>query len=127
MSNVIWRSPGPSSGYFKGVSVKLRPKREVAITFEFEDAEDKMRSGELIFRNVVHYRTTYLPAIRADVFREAYDQVVDLGNTGVLGEITSVLRANQRPTQVRHFQVCFDDGPAFDFIASSFEANVIES
>jgi hypothetical protein len=126
MSNVVWRSPVPSSGYLRGVSVQERPKREVVLTFEFEHRDGKMRKGELHFRDVVHYRTTYLWALRADVIRDAYDQVVDMGNSGELGEVTSVMRANRRDAQVRHFRACFDDGPAFDFIASSFEAHVFE-
>jgi hypothetical protein len=125
MSHIIWRSPSPSSGYYRGPTVELRPKREIAITFEFADADDKMRRGELIFRNVVHYRTTYLWALTADMIHDAYDRVVDMGRTRELAEIKSAMRANQRQDDVRHFRLCFDDGPAFDFIAASFEANIV--
>lgn len=125
LSSVLWRSPVPSSGFLKGASLSHRPRREIAITFEYE-AKGKMRKGELCFRGVVHYRTTYLWALRADVIDEAYDQVIDMGDSGELADITAALRANRRQVDVRHFRLCFDDGPAFDFIASSFEAKMAD-
>jgi hypothetical protein len=122
MSSIIWRSPVPSSGFLRGPRVELRPGREIAIKFEFEDGE-QTRSVELVFRGVVHYRTTYLPALEANMIRDAYDRVLDMGNSPELEKIASAMRANQRRSDVRHFRLCFDDGPAFDFIASSFKAN----
>jgi hypothetical protein len=121
MSNIIWQSPVPSSGFLRGVSVQLRPRREIALAFEFEDANEEMHSGELVFSEVVHYRTTYMPALRADVIREAYDRVVDVGTSPELLEVVAAMEANRRTTEVRHYRVCFDDGPCFDFIAAAFE------
>jgi hypothetical protein len=80
-----------------------------------------MHSGELVFSEVVHYRTTYMPALRADVIREAYDRVVDVGTSPELLEVVAAMEANRRTTEVRHYRVCFDDGPCFDFIAAAFE------
>lgn len=121
MSAIIWKSPTPSSGFLKGITVQLRPRREIALTFEFEDANEEMCSGELVFSDVVHYRTTYMAGLRAEVIREAYDQVVDVGDSSELLEVLDAMRANGRSAEVRHYRVCFDDGPCFDFIAGAFE------
>jgi hypothetical protein len=83
-----------------------------------------MHNGELLFRDVVHYRTTFLAALGADVIKEAYDRVVDVGNSRELQEIVSTIRSNGRQADVHHYRVCFDDGPAFDFVASSFIVNI---
>jgi hypothetical protein len=124
MSNPLWESPVPSSGFLRGVSVQLRPRREIALTFEFEDANEEMHSGELVFSEVVHYRTTYMAALRADAIREAYDRVVDVGASPELHEVAAAMQANRRSAEVRHYRVCFDDGPCFDFIAASFESRI---
>ena len=124
MNSILWQSPKPSSGFLKGTSVQLRPKREIAITFEFEGEDEEVYSGELIFSEVVHYRTTFLAALSAEVIQEAYDRVVDVGNSRELQEIVFAIHANGRQADVRHYRVCFDDGPAFDFVASSFSATI---
>lgn len=124
MSTVIWKSPVPSSGYLRGVDVQLRPGREIALLFEFEGANEDVRSGELVFSGVVHSRTTYLAGLRAGVVREAYDQVVDVGDSPELLDLLEAMRRNDRFAEVRHYRVCFDDGPCFDFIAAAFEARI---
>lgn len=124
MITIIWKSPAPSSGFLRGVNVQLRPRREIALSFEFEDADEEMRSGELVFSDVVHYRTTYMAGLRAEAIREAYDQVVDVGDSPELLDVLEAMRANGRSAEVRHYRVCFDDGPCFDFIAGAFEPRI---
>lgn len=124
MSNIIWKCPVPSSGFLRGVSLQFRPRREVVIAFDFEDSDDKIRSVELIFKDVVHYRVTYLDAMQVDMIKEAYDQVVVHVDSQILREIHKSLKDNDRILSIFHFRICFDDGPCFDFIASSFEEKI---
>lgn len=83
-----------------------------------------MRDGELVFKDVVHYRTTYMAALRADFIREAYDRVVDVGTSPELLDVTAAMQANGRIAKIKHYRVCFDDGPCFDFIAAGFEPRI---
>lgn len=124
MNNIIWQSPSPSSSFLSGVSVQLRLRREIALAFEFEGEDEEIHRGELVFSNVVHYRTTYLSALQADIIRESYDKVVDVGVSPELLEVVSAMQANGRSADVRHYRICFDDGPCFDFIASAFEPRI---
>ena len=127
MSKIAWQSPSPSSGFLRGVTLHLRPQREIVLSFEFEDVHEEMRAAELSFKDVVHYRTTYLAALRADVIREAYDCLVDLSESSELQEVIAATEANGKGTDYRHYRVCFDDGPCFDFICRSFVFNVTQS
>jgi len=124
MSNIVWQSPAPSSGFLRGVNLHTRPQREIALSFEFEDADEEMRKAELSFKDVVHYRTTYLAALRAEVIDEAYDRLVDLSESTELREVIAATQANGKGTDYRHYRVCFDDGPCFDFMCRSFAFNV---
>lgn len=125
MSKVVWNSPSPSSSYLRGVDVQVRPRRELALLFEFENESGKLQKGELIFSGVVSYRSTFLYAIRAAAFREAYDRVVDMGVTEYLHDTMDAMQMNGRLFDVIHYMVCFDDGPCFDVIAESFRYNTI--
>ena len=121
MITTVWKSPVPSTAYLTGVDVQIGIGREIALIFEFEGAGGTVRKGGISFQDVVSHRTTYLHAIRAEVFEQAYDQVVDMGSSPELRDLFDVLRANGRCTEVRHYQICFDDGPCFDFFARAFE------
>ena len=123
MSNIVWQSPVPSSGFLRGVDLQTRPQREIVLGFEFEDADEEMRTAELSFKNVVHYRTTYLAALRADTINQAYDRLVDVSESTELREVIAVTEANGKGSNYRHYRVCFDDGPCFDFICRSFTFN----
>ncbi len=120
MSTIVWQSPVPSSGFTRGTSLQIRPRREIAVVFEFEDDNGDSRNAELIFKDVVHYRTTYLIALRASQIDQAYDRLVELSDSPELKEVMEAARENRIGSTYRHYRVCFDDGPCFDFICSSF-------
>jgi hypothetical protein len=120
MSNIVWQSPAPSSGFLRGVDLQIRPQREAVLIFEFEDDVEEMRTAELIFKDVVHYRTTYMVALRAELIQQAYDRLVDLPESTELRKIIEATKANGQGSDYRHYRICFDDGPCFDFICRSF-------
>jgi hypothetical protein len=123
MSKIVWESPSPSSGFLRGVSLQTRPRREIVLSFEFEDAEAKMSKMELSFKGVVHYRTTYLPALSAEMINQAYDRLVEFPESIELNEVVSATKANGDGSDYHHYRVCFDDGPCFDFICQTFSIN----
>lgn len=121
MITTVWKSPVPSTAYLRGVDVQFGLGREIALIYEFEGAGGTVRKGGISFLDVVSYRTTYLYALRAEAFQQAYDKVVDMGTSPELRDLFEVLRANGRSTEVRHNRICFDDGPCFDFFAGAFK------
>lgn len=121
MIATVWKSPVPSTAYLREVDVQIGLGREIALVFQFEGADGTLREGRISFKDVVLHRTTYLYAIRAEVIEQAYDRLVDMGSSPELRDLFDVLRANGRSTEVRHFQICFDDGPCFDLFARAFE------
>lgn len=120
MSSIVWQSPAPSSAFLRGVSVVIRPQREIALAFGFEDHNEEMCSAELVFHDVVHYRITYLAALRAEVIHQAYDRLVELPESYELREVMGAIKDNGGKLAYQHYRICFDDGPCFDFICSSF-------
>ena len=120
MSELIWKTPAPSSGFLRGVSLQIRPKREVALTLEFEGENEEMHCAELSFAGVVQYRTTYMAALQAEKIHQAYDRLIELPGSPELQEVIQATEANGNGVAYRHFRICFDDGPCFDFICASF-------
>lgn len=103
------------------VELKIRPGRKLALVFEFEDRDGIAQSAELVFTTVVQYRVTYLYALRPEWIHEAYDRLVELPNSTELESVKTATAANNDSAQYSHFRVCFDDGPCFDIICSSFK------
>jgi len=119
MKNTLWRCPAPSSS-FDGVQLLTKPRREIALRFRFEDQSGRLRNGELSFNDVVHYRTTYWAALRADQIDEAYDRLIDCTGDSDHAEVVAATLENGDGTAYQHYRICFDDGPAFDFFCRSF-------
>jgi hypothetical protein len=123
MNDTLWQPPVPSSGFFRGPHLELRASRTIVLTFQFEDADDKIRTGELSFANVIHYRVTFLPALRVEMIEQSYDKLIELKRSTDLSEVTRFVR-DQPAGMYHHFRICFDDGPCFDFICASFAFGV---
>jgi len=123
MSKAVWKTPAPSSGFMRGVQFGLKPQRICVLSFEYEDEDEEMRNGELSFTGVVEYRATFMPALRVDQISECYDQLIELEDSADLKEAIRACEANQRKASLKHYRICFDDGPSFDMLCEGFEWN----
>src|SRR5262249_52091878 len=90
---------------------------------EYEDSEDNVVSLNLLFEGVEAFKCTYYNACAVEIVKLAYDKIVDVGSTEWLNAIKSqLLKSHEDVTGLRHLVIYFDDGPCYEFICRSFQA-----
>jgi hypothetical protein len=103
-----------------GPTFEIRPKRDVAIRFAYEAADDSRRSSALVFRGVEAFKCTYYLA-RDPSMREAYGKLVDRGSSPWLQEICrNLTNGGGDAGGLAHLMINFDDGPAYEVVCRSF-------
>ena len=104
----LWAMPFSSSG---GVHTHAIQESRRTIRLEIHDQSGEQTDLKLVFDDVQAYKCTYLPALEAEM-SDFYDKLVacPASRLGV--------------TSKRHncYVICFDDGPCYEIVASSFEA-----
>ena len=64
-------------------------------------------------------RCTHLPALTVSMIQTSYGNLVDLGETEWLIEgqrLTDKWTKGRSKVSLRHLQLCFDDGPCYEFL-----------
>jgi len=90
MATTLWELPVPSTALERGGPVfEIRRRREVALLMSYE-SDNGEEMVALVFDGVEGYKATYYHA-RAAWTLEAYDRLVDLGQTEWLSEVTANL------------------------------------
>jgi hypothetical protein len=116
---MLWQLPVPSTALLDGGPVfEERMGREIALRISYE-TEDEVETVALVFVGVEAYKVTYDRA-RGDEMLEAYDRLLDQGETSWLGEITGNLRQHGADAAtLTHMIINFDDGPCYEVICRS--------
>jgi hypothetical protein len=119
--NVRFTLPVPSTALLgTGPILELKPRRSAALGFSYEAANDEVRNCAIVFEGIEAFRCTYFRA-RDAAMLEAYDKLVDRGETPWLNEVRTNLVSNgARSERLAHLMINFDDGPAYEFICTSF-------
>jgi hypothetical protein len=116
MIRTLWKLPFPSSGATDPQFRQLI-RRECAVFFPNTLKEGQDNSLALILMGVQAFQSTYLHAMTP--LNEAYDALVDLGETNWLAFIKKRIKS-QKTSELHHLRIDFDDGPSYEFICSSF-------
>lgn len=119
MAKTLWQIPVPSTALLDGGPVfEKRPRRALALRMSYETDEGE-RVVALVFEGVEAFKVAYDRA-RGDWMLEAYDRLVDLGQTAWLAETSGNLRHHGEDTDgLRHLMINFDDGPCYEVICRS--------
>lgn len=122
MAETIWKMSVPSTALLEDAKFSQLPKRKCSLEYSYEGEEDfSIIFEKLIFDGVESFKCTYYRACSIEMI-EAYDKVVDVGNSVWLAEIKqNLLRAEANATKLKHLRIYFDDGPCYEFICRSFE------
>lgn len=122
MAKVIYNLPGPSTSLLHSPVFEERAKRTCAIICEYEsESEENSFVLALIFEGIEAYKCIYYNAVSLQLIQEAYDKVVDFGESRWLAEIRSNLnKSDADATNLSHLSIYFDDGPAYEFICRDF-------
>lgn len=86
-----------------------------------------IRNVDLLFEGTEAFRCTYYRS-RGDDMREAYDRLVDRGNTDWLREIRNNLSLHRGDSSgLSHMMINFDDGPCYEVICRAFRVETTSS
>jgi hypothetical protein len=120
-AKVLWTLPVPSTGLLEGgPKLQVRPRREVAIRFVYEDEEGRSQESSLVVRGVEAFKCTYYRA-RDWSMHEVYDRLMDRGATPWLAEIIGSLNLNGGNSEgLVHLMINVDDGPCYEFVCRTF-------
>jgi len=121
MSETLWKLPVPASALLRSPAFAPLPKRQCELSFPIESDEGETRVA-LLFEGVEAYKCTYLTSCSAEMFNTAYGKLVRLGATAWLSEVLKVYsKSSQTPKELQHLMICFDDGPCYEIICTSFK------
>jgi hypothetical protein len=122
MTQIIWKTPVPSTAFFQGVNFTMLLGRKVSLEYSYEDKDDSLIVFEkIIFGGVEGFKCTYYNACSLEMI-DAYDKVVSLENSDWLNGIQNNLTKSEiSPLNLKHLRIYFDDGPCYEFICKSFE------
>ena len=122
MKTIILKLPFSSSAFMNGISFRDLPNRGTSFDFSYENELGEFVSGCIVFAGAVSIRITYFPAITGEMIVDSYDRIVDMGMTRELIEVSAAISKNgKRELSLKHYRVCFDDGPCLDIICMKFE------
>lgn len=120
MSHIEWKLPVPSTAILgPGPTFAKRLGREIALEFTYEDDSGDVKEA-VVFYGVEAFKCRYLTALGAEAL-DAYDVVLDRGDTAWLAEIRHDLTRNgEDASAVKHFMITFDGGPCYEFVCRAF-------
>jgi hypothetical protein len=98
--------------------------RVVAVSLSYE-GEGRVEHVTLLFEGVEAFKCTYLSASDPSML-EAYDCVIDCGQTDWLVATRQRLSERGVNTDIRHLMIFFDDGPCYEMLCRSFHFDVRE-
>jgi hypothetical protein len=122
MNEVIYSLPVPSTALLKDPEFQKRIRRTCALVFEYEnEVEENVVVVTIIFSKIEAFRCTYHMACSLEIVQNAYDKVIDCGNTEWLKEIkVNLTTSRQDIPNLSHLAIYFDDGPTYEFICQEF-------
>lgn len=116
----LWKTPAPSSGC-EGVFFKVFPKRVCSLSFKYENSEGLPQSCELRFIDVAAFKCTFLMSLTVEMIKSSYDTLIEVEASQWLDDATAVAKRGGLQSELRHLRICFDDGPCYEVLCSSFE------
>lgn len=119
MAKRIFELPHPSSGV-AGITFVQEMHKNCKLICSWEFDLDQPIIVSLEFIEVWSLKRTYLKSDHS-----AYDHVVDMGHSEYLDDIRRRLANKALPfDNVRHYMICFDDGPCWEFVCRDFNSLV---
>jgi hypothetical protein len=113
--------PTPSANLGHGMEIEKNDSEgyyQLSMTYARGEEDITVR---LAFLRISAFKATFHHACNADMIKWAYDQLVDLGSTEWLNEISRQIASRERVApSLRHLMICFDDGPCFEFLCDSY-------
>lgn len=120
MYQELWKMPDPSSARV-GTHFIEESGRTCIVICNF--SPDSTHSYRIRFEGVECYRGWYDATCRLELISEGYDRVTEVLQSDWKDEAIRALKKWGRDVSgLKHLMIYFDDGPAYEFICRSFEA-----
>lgn|SRR5437667_8244166 len=124
-SKIVYVCSTPSTAFLHGVRFRELPKRQCELSWCADTGSGDNANIALVFSRVQTFKCTYHYAIPIEKYTLAYDKLVVLQESECLREVRARLSAHheESPQRLKHFLICFDDGPLYEFFAEDFEVS----
>ena len=119
--NVVWKLSGRSTGWLREVDFVQPGHKKWSLWWIAANEDGSGKSEALTFTGVEALKHTEFLAYSPELINDTYDNLVDLGKTSFLAEVTANLQVRMNVTDLRHFAISFDSSPLFELIANYFE------
>lgn len=93
----------------------LGKKLEVSFSLQDEETEETL-SFLLSYSGVEAFKWSYLTSCSHEMINSAYDKLVDCGDTAWLRECRDISARVDKPRDLHHYRIFFDDGPCIEVI-----------
>lgn len=118
MVTTLWDIPVPAT-QVETTGIEQLPKRLTRLAISLvvlRDDVDVVEYHDLSFEGTELFKCTYLTSRTAEMIRSAYGKLVDLGRT----ELWTQIADRSQKEDIRHLMICFDDGPCYEVVCTSF-------
>ena len=117
MEKVIWALPFPSTAMLDSPLMQKLLGKKLDVSFSLqEDETEETRKFLLSYSGVEAFKWTYLTSCSREMINSAYDKLVDCGDTEWLQECQEISARVDRPRELHHYRIFFDDGPCIEVI-----------
>ena len=123
MDKILFKMPVASYDLLPGGPIFEIGFSAISILCDYHDAASNASFRLILsFEGIEVSKLVSRAAIATEVIDEAYEQVVDLGETEMFHTVKSNLRLNGfGSTDLRHLAIYFDGGPGLEMICRKFE------
>ncbi len=119
MIKTLYDIPFSSGLLLSSPLLNTLPGRQYSLDCDYENEEngDTIRI-KFLFTDVVAFKCTYKQAVDIFLIKNAYEKLVELEQSQWKSEVLGRLSKEQE--EYKHFAICFDDGPSYEFICKSY-------
>ena len=114
----LWEIPAPPT-QVETTRIEQLPKRLTRLAISLVVLKhdiDVVEYHDLSFDGTDLFMCTYLTSLTSEMTGSAYGKLVDLGPT----ELWTQIAARSQQKDIRHLMICFDDGPCYELVCTSF-------
>ena len=118
MTLTLWEIPVPPT-QVETTRIEQLPKRLTRLAISLvvlRDDVDVVEYHDLSFEETELFTCTYLTSLTIEMIGTAYGKLVDLGQT----ELWTQVAGRSQKKDLRHLMICFDDGPCYEVVCTSF-------
>lgn len=121
----IWKLPVSCSLLVREPKLTKGLRRRYTLSLEWEN-EDADRDGkaELRFEGVESYRVTHLWSLTIEMLEPGFGELVELPPSDWLRRSMDVRLGRPPGVVLRHFRMCFDDGPCYEFLCTDCQVEI---